>query len=86
METSNPHQSGHVLVITNHPSDAKIIRESLDGELGSFEVEWVGRLSDGIHRLQKRQSTAVILDLSLPDAQGIDAFDRVSMIAPAFQF
>jgi len=45
-------------------------------------VEWVGRLSDGIDRLQRGQSTAVILDLSLPDSQGIEAFDRVSAAAP----
>ena len=45
-------------------------------------MEWVGRLSDGIDRLQRGQSTAVILDLSLPDSQGIEAFDRVSAAAP----
>ena len=83
METSKPHHPGRVLLITNNPADAKLIRESLEGAPGgSFEVEWVGRLSDGIDRLQRGQSTAVILDLSLPDSQGIEAFDRVSAAAP----
>lgn len=83
MGTSKPHHPGRVLLITNNPADAKLIRESLEGAPGgSFEVEWVGRLSDGIDRLQRGQSTAVILDLSLPDSQGIEAFDRVSAAAP----
>jgi len=83
MESSKPHHPAHVLVITNNPADAAVIRAYLEGAPGgSFEVEWVGRLSDGIDRLQKRQSAAVILDLSLPDGQGIDVFDRVSMVAP----
>lgn len=83
MEASKPHHAAHILVITNNPSDAEAIRDSLAGAPGeSFEVEWVVSLSDGIDRLQKRQSTAVILDLSLPDGQGIDAFDRVSKVAP----
>lgn len=83
METSKPHHAGHVLVITSDFADAQVIRDSLEGApRGPFEVEWVGRLSDGIDRLQKRQSTAVMLDLSLPDSQGIETFDRVSMVAP----
>jgi diguanylate cyclase (GGDEF)-like protein/PAS domain S-box-containing protein len=83
VDASKPQQPAHVLVITDNPADAGAIRVSLEGApVGSFEVEWVGRLSDGINRLQKRQSAAVILDLSLPDSHGIDGFDRVSMVAP----
>ncbi len=83
METSKPQPDAHVLVITNNPADAKAIRRCLRGKAGGpFEVEWVGCLADGIDRLQRRVSTAVILDCSLPDSHGIEAFDRVSMAAP----
>src|SRR5271157_1044807 len=78
-----PHHSGHVLVITNDSSGAKLIRESLTGAaFESFEVEWACSLSDGIDRLKRLKIVAVILDLSLPDSHGMETFDRVSMSAP----
>ena len=83
MDTSRPHNAGHVCVITSHPSDAKVIQESLQAAPGgSFDVECVDRLSDGIKLLRERQTSAVILDLSLPDSQGVDTFERVSRVAP----
>lgn len=83
MVVSKPHHAAHVLAITNNPADVQVIQDALEGAPGgSFEVEWVGRLSDGIVLLQKRQSSVVILDLSLPDSRGIDSFNRVSMVAP----
>ena len=83
MEESQPHHSGHVLVITNDSSDARLIRESLAGaRFESFEVEWACSLSDGIDRLKRLKIATVILDLSLPDGHGMEAFDSVSMSAP----
>jgi DNA-binding response OmpR family regulator len=37
---------------------------------GSFEVEWVRQLSQGLERLSKKGIAAVLLALSLPDSQG----------------
>ena len=83
METSKPHHAGPVLVITNDSRDAGVIRQSLAGAgLQSFDVERVCTLSDGIERLKKLNILALILDLSLPDSQGIETFDKVAMVAP----
>lgn len=83
METSKPHHAGLVLVITNDSRDAGVIRQSLAGAgLQSFDVERVCTLSDGIERLKKLNILALILDLSLPDSQGIETFDKVAMVAP----
>src|SRR6266851_480917 len=49
---------------------------------GSFDVEWVRRLSEGLERLSKRGIAAVLLALSLPDSQGIETFDKVFSAAP----
>src|SRR6266852_4304178 len=49
---------------------------------GSFDVEWVRRLSEGLERLSKRGIAAVLLALSLPDSQGIETFDKVFTAAP----
>src|SRR5271157_1947787 len=83
LEKPKPHHSGHVLVITNDSRHAGVIRVSLAGaRFEWFEVEWVCTLSDGIDRLKRLEIVAVVLDLSLPDGHGMEAFDSVSMSAP----
>jgi diguanylate cyclase (GGDEF)-like protein/PAS domain S-box-containing protein len=83
LETSKPHHAGLVLVITNDSRDAGVIRQSLAGTgLESFDVERVCTLSDGVERLKKLNILALILDLSLPDSQGIETFDKVATVAP----
>jgi DNA-binding response OmpR family regulator len=43
----------------------------------SFGVHWVRELSAGLERLSKVGIAAVLLDLALPDSQGIETFDKV---------
>jgi diguanylate cyclase (GGDEF)-like protein/PAS domain S-box-containing protein len=77
-----------ILLIQDDPADAKAVREALNG---SFQVDWVRRCSEGLERLaqegkQKKQRTdaigAVLVDLFLPDSQGIETFDRIFQVAP----
>jgi diguanylate cyclase (GGDEF)-like protein/PAS domain S-box-containing protein len=53
-----------------------------DASDGPFIVEWVRRLSDGLERLSKGGIEAVLLDLFLPDSQGINTFGMLSLAAP----
>ena len=79
MEKSSARSVRYVLVVTNDSRDAKIIRDALAGAgLESFGVEWVCLLSDAIDRLKRLKVATVILDLSLPDSQGIETLDKVS--------
>jgi diguanylate cyclase (GGDEF)-like protein/PAS domain S-box-containing protein len=72
-----------VLLIEDDPADARVIREALSAEIDSpFRVEWVTLLSAGLERLTKEGVDVVMLDLSLPDVQGIEAFDEVFLAAP----
>jgi diguanylate cyclase (GGDEF)-like protein/PAS domain S-box-containing protein len=72
-----------VLLIEDDPADAKLIQDALSAEIDSpFRVEWVTLLSAGLERLSKEGVDVVLLDLSLPDAQGIEAFDHVFLAAP----
>ena len=72
-----------VLLIEDDPADARLILEALSAEIDSpFRVEWVTLLSAGLERLSKEGVDVVMLDLSLPDAQGIEAFDQVFLAAP----
>ena len=79
----------NVLLIQEDPSDAKAVREALIHSTdGSFQVEWVKRCSEGLERLagDATQSTngiaAILVDLFLPDSQGIETFDRLFRAAP----
>ena len=72
-----------ILLIGHDPSDGHSIREALaDVRYGSFIVECAPRLVDGIERQGENGIAAVLLDLSLPDSQGIAAFDQVCRAAP----
>ena len=72
-----------VLLIEDDPADAKLIQEALSAEIDSpFRVEWVTQLSAGLERLSKEGVDVVMLDLSLPDVQGIEAVDQVFLAAP----
>src|SRR6266851_4684991 len=61
----------HVLHIGGNATDARMIREALNESKGErYDVEWVGRLSDGLERLTANWASAVLLDLRLPDCPG----------------
>jgi len=67
-----------VLLIEDNPGDARLIQEMLsDGENELFELDWVGRLSQGLDYLSTRDAGVVLLDLSLPDSYGFDTFLKV---------
>src|SRR6202158_1538744 len=72
-----------ILLVENDPSAAEKIRAALEAAgSGSFELEWVRQLSEGIGCLSKRGIAAVLLALSLPDSQGIETFDKLFTAAP----
>ena len=82
----------NILLIQDDPSNANAIRDALiNSSDGSFHVEWVRRCSEGVDRLGReatlvKQRTdgiaAVLVDLLLPDSQGIETFDRLFRVAP----
>ena len=45
---------------------------------GAFDLECADRLSTGLDRLAEGRIDAVLLDLSLPDSQGLDTFIKTS--------
>jgi diguanylate cyclase (GGDEF)-like protein/PAS domain S-box-containing protein len=72
-----------ILLIENDPAGADRICAALaETGSGSFEVDWVRQLSEGLARLSKGGIDAVLLELSLPDSHGIETFDRLFGVAP----
>ena len=73
-----------ILVVEDNPSDAEILAEVLTyGAEDRFSVEWVERVADGAERLAHLPRIHVALvDLKLPDADGLEALDRIRAAAP----
>ena len=72
-----------VLLVEDNPGDARLILELL-GEVQSqaFDLERVGRLDHALAHLAHAAVDVVLLDLGLPDSQGIDTFVRARRGAP----
>jgi PAS domain S-box-containing protein len=72
-----------VLLIEGSANDAGRILDELSGATaGHFRVEWVTRLSSALERLRSGGVGAVVLNLTLPDSQGIETFDTLFQAAP----
>jgi signal transduction histidine kinase len=73
-----------VLLVEDNPGDARLARELL-GEVESFEfeLEHVERLSEAIAALNRSRFDVVLLDLSLPDSQGLDGIAGLQKAVPA---
>ena len=72
-----------VLLIEDNEDDVLIIRETLaEVRSASFDLECAGRLSTGLERLAAGGIDVVLLDLGLPDSQGLETLGRVHAQAP----
>ena len=72
-----------ILLIEDNPGDARLIREMLAAkESASFDLEHADRLSTGLARLARGGIDVILLDLSLPDSQGLDGLNKICAQAP----
>lgn len=72
-----------VLVIEDNPAEAKFLKTVLyENTTAKFRVETANRLATGLERLKAGDIDVIMLDLSLPDGQGIDTFRRVQCVTP----
>ena len=72
-----------ILLVEDNPSDARMIRELLKEEWSmSFELTHAPKLEDAVRALGEKRFDAVLLDLGLPDAQGLEALVPVNTLAP----
>jgi two-component system, cell cycle sensor histidine kinase and response regulator CckA len=66
-----------VLLIEDNPGDVRLIREMLaESKDIVFHLEASDGLSAGLEQLAKTQVDLILLDLSLPDSQGLDTFRK----------
>ena len=72
-----------VLIVEDNPGDIVLIKKMLDTIIDvTFEVTAVGRLDEGLKFLLKDKFDIILLDLCLPDSEGIDTFNIMKYNAP----
>jgi len=70
-------------MIEDNAGDARLVREML-AEVKSprFEFSHASRLADGLKRLANGDIDVLLLDLGLPDSQGLETLKRAREAAP----
>lgn len=77
-------QTVQVLLIEDNPGDARLIRELLRETIGvHFELAHVTRLKDALEYVAGKSADVLLLDLGLPDAEGLEALVRIQEAGPA---
>lgn len=72
-----------VLLLEREPEDLEALRLALaDARGGHVQLEWESELTKGLERLSHGGIDAVLLDLMLPDSEGIVTFERTYAFAP----
>ena len=73
-----------ILLVEDNAGDARLLREMLN-EPGSLKIELthLGCMSEAVHHLATSAVNIILLDLGLPDAQGLGAVRQAHAVAPS---
>jgi len=72
-----------LLLIDNDASHVDVFTDALlNATDGPFQGECVKTLAEGARRLRRKEFWAIFLNLSLPDSQGMETFDKLALAAP----
>ncbi len=72
----------NILLVEDNPGDARLLAESLTEEAGdAFRLIWVKDLATAVEKISVELIDAVVLDLNLPDSEGLATFTKVHGVA-----
>jgi DNA-binding NarL/FixJ family response regulator len=72
-----------ILLIEDNPGDTKSIKEMLkEANNNLYEIVHTSRLDDGIKIIVRDNFDLILLDLGLPDSEGMDTFNIMKYNAP----
>ena len=76
-----------ILLIEDNPADARLIHEMLTEDANRrYEIEWEKSLGEGLGKLNAKIYDVVLLDLALPDSDGLETFKSAHAAAPEIPF
>ena len=68
-----------VLLVEDNPGDVRLLCEMLREDTSHlFDVTHVDRIGDALRLLAQREQDVVLLDLTLPDGQGLDGVKKIT--------
>jgi Flp pilus assembly CpaE family ATPase len=70
------------LLIEDQEDAAKLVQHFLANDPAPIRVDWASNLASGLQRLSENRFQVVLLDLNLPDSQGIETLSKVRRHAP----
>jgi two-component system cell cycle sensor histidine kinase/response regulator CckA len=70
-----------ILVVEDDAAYARLVADNLRQKESSPAITTVSRINDAISRLQATSYDAILLDLNLPDSDGLDSFTRLAAFA-----
>lgn len=65
-----------LLLIEDNSADARLVQEELSSEI-SFDITTIGSLSEAILKIRDINIDVILLDLDLPDSNGINTFIKL---------
>ena len=72
-----------VLVVDDNPADARLAEYALThASEGAFAVDRASRVAEALRKLAEQRFDAILLDLGLPDSEGLEGLERVRRAAP----
>jgi diguanylate cyclase (GGDEF)-like protein len=67
-----------VLLVEHNDADAKLLLNLMKGASDDVEMVWASSFIEALTQMRKRTFDAMLLDLSLPDSEGIESVRRMS--------
>lgn len=72
-----------ILLVEDNPGDARLLRELVaEARYANFSLTHVGRLADALEAIGRARPDVVLLDLGLPDAQGLESVRQLHLNWP----
>ena len=78
---SNQPQSVWLLLIEDNPDDVRLLKTLLQ-EQANYHIHQFPRLTPALEWLQQHQPDIVLLDLQLPDSNGLDTLQTLHTAFP----
>jgi diguanylate cyclase (GGDEF)-like protein len=76
-------QMMQILLVEDKARDVELLRQMLqEQDLGAFELTHVACLGKALDHIADGRTDVIILDLDLPDAQGLDVIRQTRSVAP----